>query len=58
MEISTVSKISEKHLIDIDIAKILGLAKGLISQYKIAALIKYSKIVVQQTLIIYVFKTF
>ena len=43
---------------DIDIAKILGLAKGLISHRKITSLMKCSKTAVQQTLTTYLFEMF
>ena len=47
-----------QQLTDIDIAKILGLAKAALSQRKIAALIKCSKSAVQHTLATYLFETF
>ena len=47
-----------KHLTDIDIAKILGLAKAAVSQRKIAALMKCGKSAVQHTLATYLFETF
>ena len=47
-----------KHLTDIDIAKILGLAKAAVSHRKIASLMKCGKSAVQHTLATYVFETF
>ena len=47
-----------KHLTDIDIGKILRLAKGLIPQRKIASLIKCSQKAIQHTLATYLFETF
>jgi len=47
-----------QQLTDINIAKILGLAKAALSQRKIAALMKCSKSAVQHTLTTYLFETF
>jgi hypothetical protein len=47
-----------KHLSDVDIGKILGLAKAAMPQRKIAALMKCSKNVIQNILMTYLFKTF
>jgi hypothetical protein len=47
-----------KHLSDIDIGKILGLAKTKSSQRKIASLMKCSQKAVQNTLATYLFETF
>ena len=58
METSTASKENRKYLTDIDIAKILGLAKALLPQRKIAALMKCSQKAVQHTLATYLFETF
>ena len=58
METPTAPRKSGKHLTDIDIAKILGLAKGLFSQRKIATLMKCSQKAVQHTLATYLFETF
>ena len=55
---SPVAHTKGKHLTDIDIGKILGLAKGLIPQRKIASLIKCSQKAVQYTLTTYLFETF
>jgi Transposase/DDE superfamily endonuclease len=52
------ARVSGKHLSDIDIAKILGLAKGILSQRKIASLMKCSQKAVQRTLETYLFETF
>jgi hypothetical protein len=49
---------SGKHLSDVDIGKILGLAKPAMPQRKIAALIKCSKNAVQNILATYHFETF
>ena len=49
---------SRKHLTDIDIAKILALAKAVMPQRQIAALIKCSQKAVQHTLVTYLFETF
>jgi len=49
---------SRKHLTDIDIAKILALAKAVMPQRQIAALIKCSQKAVQHTLATYLFETF
>ena len=53
-----VAKTKVKHLIDVDIVKILDLAKGNISQRKIASFMKYSQKTIQYTLAIYLFETF
>ena len=58
METPTVPRAGGKHLTDIDIAKILGLNKGLLPQRQIAALMKCSQKAVQHTLATYVFETF
>src|SRR5438876_1477668 len=55
---SPAAHIKRKHLTNIDIGKILGLAKGLIPQRKIASLIKCSQKAVQHTLATYLFETF
>ena len=47
-----------KHLTDIDIAKILRLAKAALSKRKIAALINCGQSAVQHTLVTYLFETF
>ena len=47
-----------KHLTDVDIGKILGLAKALMSQRTIASLMKYSQKAIQHTLATYLFETF
>jgi len=47
-----------EHLTDIDIAKILGLAKATMSHRKIASLMKCGKSAVQHTLVTYFFETF
>src|SRR5579859_3244232 len=47
-----------KHLTDVDIGKILGLAKALMSQRKIASLMKCSQKAVQRTVSTYLFETF
>ena len=47
-----------KHLTDVDIGKILGLAKALLSQRKIASPMKCSLKAVQHTLATYIFETF
>ena len=49
---------SRKHLTDVDIGKILGLAKALMPQRQIASLIKCSQKAVQHTLATYLFETF
>jgi hypothetical protein len=58
METPTAPRVTGQHLTDIDIAKILGLAKGLFPQRKIATLMKCSQKAVQHTLVTYVFETF
>ena len=58
METPTVPRAGGKYLTDIDIAKILGLNKGLLPQRQIAALMKCSQKAVQHTLATYVFETF
>ena len=55
---SPVAHTKGKHLTDIDIGKILGLAKGLIPQRKITSLIKCSQKAVQYTLATYLLETF
>ena len=47
-----------KLLSDVDIGKILGLAKALMPQREIAGLMKYAKSTVQHTLATYLFETF
>jgi hypothetical protein len=47
-----------QHLSDVDIGKILGLAKAAMSQRKIASLMKCSQKAVQHTLATYLFETF
>jgi Transposase/DDE superfamily endonuclease len=47
-----------KHLTDVDIGKILGLAKALMPQRTIATLMKCSQKAVQHTLATYLFETF
>ena len=47
-----------KHLTDIDIGKILGLAKALIFQRKIVSLMNCSPKAVQHMLTTYLFETF
>jgi hypothetical protein len=47
-----------KHLSDVDIGKILGLAKAAMPQRKIAALMKCSKNAIQNILAKYLFETF
>src|SRR5271169_5148333 len=49
---------ARQHLTDIDIGKILGLAKGLIPQRQIASFMKCSQKAVQHTLATYLFETF
>ena len=58
METPTAPRAGGKHLTDVDIAKILGLAKGLLPQRQIAALMKCSQKAVQHTIATYVFETF
>ena len=55
---SPVERQPRKHLTDIDIAKILTLAKAIMPQRKIAALMKCSQKAVQHTLATYLFETF
>jgi len=52
------AKTKVKHLTDVDIGKILGLAKGNISQRKIASFMKCSQKTIQHTLATYLFETF
>ena len=47
-----------RHLTDVDIGKILGLVKALLSQRKIASLMKCSQKAVQYTVSTYLFETF
>ena len=47
-----------KHLSDVDIGKILGLAKALCPQRKIATLMKCGQKAVQSVLATYLFETF
>ena len=47
-----------KHLTDVDIGKILGLAKALCPQRKIATLMKCGRKAVQHILATYLFETF
>jgi hypothetical protein len=47
-----------KHLSDVDIGKILGLAKAEWSQRKLASLVKCSQKAIQNTLATYLFETF
>jgi hypothetical protein len=49
---------SGKHLSDVDIGKILGLAKALLPQRQIATLMKCSKTAIQNILATYLFETF
>ena len=49
---------SGKHLSDVDIGKILGLAKALIPQRQITSLMKCGQATVQHVLTKYVFETF
>ena len=55
---STDERRARQHLTDIDIGKILGLAKALIPQRQIASLMKCSQKAVQHTLTTYLFETF
>jgi len=52
------AKTKVKHLTDVDIGKILGLAKGNVSQRKITSFMKYSQKIIQNTLVTYLFETF
>src|SRR5579859_6371165 len=47
-----------RHLTDVDIGKILGLVKALLSQRKIASLMKCSQKAVRHTVSTYLFETF
>ena len=47
-----------KHLSDVDIGKILGLAKAALSRRKIAVLIKTGLHTIQNILVTYLFETF
>src|SRR5579859_5431039 len=58
MDTPTAPRAKGKHLTDIAIAKILGLAKGLLPQRKIAALMKCTQKAIQHTLVTYLFETF
>jgi len=52
------AKAMVKHLTDVNIAKILGLAKGNVSQRNIASIMKCSRKTIQHTLVTYLFETF
>ena len=52
------ARTTEKLLSDVDIGKILGLAKALMPQREIADLMKYAKSAVQHTLTTYLFEMF
>src|SRR4051812_4532071 len=52
------SRTKGKHLTDIEIAKILGLAKATMSQRKIASLMKCSVKAINHTLATFLFETF
>jgi len=53
-----VAKTKVKRLTDVDIGKILGLAKGNVSQRKIASFMKGTQKTIQNTLATYLFETF
>jgi Transposase len=55
---STAARRSGQHLSDINIGKILGLAKAKLPQRNIAALMKCSQKAIQHTLATYLFETF
>jgi len=55
---STDQRQPKQYLTDIDIGKILGLAKALIPQRQIASFMKCSQKAVQHTLATYLFETF
>jgi len=57
MESPPLAREKRKHLTDVDVEKILGLAKALKSQRKITSLMKCSQKAVRHTVSTYLFET-